>query len=65
MSDAFHGMENVEQTVFLATCGWGEDRTLQQIRVLQTEQKEKESDTLMVFFCYLLAKCQIPCANYV
>lgn len=34
MSGALHGVEKVQQAVLLASCGWGEDWTLQKLRVL-------------------------------
>lgn len=38
MSCALRGMENVEQAVFLASCGRGEDWTLEKVGVLQTDK---------------------------
>ncbi len=42
MSGALHCMENVEQAVLLTSCSWGEDWTLQQIGVLETDTETKE-----------------------
>lgn len=42
MSGALHGMENVEQAVLLASCSRGEDRTLYQIGVLETDTERRK-----------------------
>lgn len=42
MSGALHSMENVEQAVLLASCSRGEDWTLQQIGVLETDTKRRK-----------------------